>query len=129
MNPHAESTDTRILTKNHAAATIAAMNARNRSERESLLTEGLVAKINAARAAAGYASSRELARELGWSSQYISDRLDGGNPRTGRRKALTALDLAQLAQALDLDPVELMKMLIESVTAVDDELLNGLAGD
>ncbi len=38
-------------------------------------------------------SSRGLGRLIGKSSQYMSDRLDGGNTRTGRRVTLNITDV------------------------------------
>lgn len=53
-------------------------------------------------------SSRGLGRMIGWSSQYVSTRLDGGNPRTGIRVPLTVRDIAAIASALDMNADELM---------------------
>ena len=53
-------------------------------------------------------SSRALGRLIGASSQFISARLDGGNPRTGERVLLTVKDLASIAEALQLSEVELV---------------------
>lgn len=54
-------------------------------------------------------SSRALGRLIGKSSQYMSDRLDGGNVKTGRRVVLNIWDLAAIAHALGLTEVELIK--------------------
>lgn len=53
-------------------------------------------------------SSRALGRLIGKSSQYMSDRLDGGNVKTGRRVMLNIWDLAAIAGALKLTEVELI---------------------
>ncbi|KQW47574.1 hypothetical protein ASC77_14095 [Nocardioides sp. Root1257] len=54
-------------------------------------------------------SSRALGRLLGRSSQYMSDRLDGGNSKTGRRVTLTVKDLAAIAGVFELHPAELIR--------------------
>ncbi|MDR6142077.1 hypothetical protein QE375_001631 [Microbacterium foliorum] len=53
-------------------------------------------------------SSRAVGRLIGKSSQYMSDRLDGGNVKTGRRVLLNIWDLAAIAGALNLTEVELI---------------------
>lgn len=45
-------------------------------------------------------SSRALGRLIGKSSQYMSDRLDGGSAKTGKRVLLNVRDLAAIAEAL-----------------------------
>lgn len=52
-------------------------------------------------------SSRELARRMGVNPQYVSSRIDGGNPRTGERIAVTFKDGALFASALGLSSLEL----------------------
>ena len=54
-------------------------------------------------------SSRALGRLLGRSSQYMSDRLDGGNSKTGRRVTLTVKDLAAIAAVFEVHPAELIR--------------------
>ena len=54
-------------------------------------------------------SSRALGRLLGKSSQYMSDRLDGGNSKTGRRVTLTVTDLAAIAAVFELHPADLVR--------------------
>lgn len=61
-------------------------------------------------------SSRALGRLIGASAQYISSRLDGGNPRTGERVVLTVRDLAAIAQALGLDEIELISRAQEAAS-------------
>ncbi|WP_157834194.1 hypothetical protein [Leucobacter sp. PH1c] len=53
-------------------------------------------------------SSRGLGRLINKSSQYMSTRLDGGNPRTGERVPLGVGDLAAIAEALGLSLTELV---------------------
>lgn len=53
-------------------------------------------------------SSRALGRLIGKSSQYMSDRLDGGNVKTGRRVILNVWDISAIAKALGLSEVELI---------------------
>ncbi|MGA6128816.1 MULTISPECIES: hypothetical protein [unclassified Microbacterium] len=54
-------------------------------------------------------SSRGLGRLIGKSSQYMSDRLDGGNSKTGKRVTLNVTDLFAIAAALDLDAATLIE--------------------
>jgi len=53
-------------------------------------------------------SSRKLGVLIGESSQYMSTRLDGGNPRTGLRVLLNVRDIAAIADALGIDAATLM---------------------
>lgn len=53
-------------------------------------------------------SSRGLARLIGSNPQFVSSRLDGGNPRTGERVVLTIRDIVMIANALGLSYVELI---------------------
>jgi hypothetical protein len=64
-------------------------------------------------------SSRALGRLLGRSSQYMSDRLDGGNSKTGRRVTLTVKDLAAIAEVFDLHPAELIRRAKAAVDGID----------
>lgn len=52
-------------------------------------------------------SSRGLGRLIGKSSQYMSDRLDGGNSKTGKRVIINVADLFAIASALGIDPTTL----------------------
>ena len=54
-------------------------------------------------------SSRALGRLIGKSSAYMSDRLDGGSVKTGKRVILTVRDLSAIAHALRLSEVELVE--------------------
>jgi hypothetical protein len=53
-------------------------------------------------------SSRALARLIGSNPQFVSSRLDGGNPRTGERVILNIRDIVVIAKALGLDYVDLI---------------------
>lgn len=70
--------------------------------------DALVLEIKAELGRRGW-SSRELGRQIGRTSQYVSMRLDGGNPKTGELVALTVEDVAAIASALDLDPHALIQ--------------------
>lgn len=80
------------------------------------VADQLVIEVKAAMARAGIRSSRALARAIGESSQYVSMRLDGGNPRTGERVALNVHDLATIGGAVGVSPNELMRRAEEVVT-------------
>lgn len=54
-------------------------------------------------------SSRALARRIGSNPQFVSSRLDGGNPRTGERVILNIRDVVMIADALGLSYVELVQ--------------------
>ncbi len=54
-------------------------------------------------------SSRALGRLIGKSSQYMSDRLDGGNSKTGRRVVLSVWDVSAISHALDLGEITLVE--------------------
>lgn len=64
-------------------------------------------------------SSRALGRRISASSQYVSARLDGGNPRTGERVTLTVKDLSAIAHALGLTEVELVERAQHAVGALN----------
>lgn len=53
-------------------------------------------------------SSRGLAKLIGSNPQFISSRLDGGNPRTGERVILNIRDIIVIASALGIPWAELM---------------------
>lgn len=73
-----------------------------------LLSEALVSEIKAEMGRQDV-SSRELARRIGSNPQFVSSRLDGGNPRTGERVAINIRDLVDIARALGLTEVELLQ--------------------
>ncbi len=53
-------------------------------------------------------SSRGLARLIGSNPQFVSSRLDGGNPRTGERVILNVRDIVLIANALGMNHVDLI---------------------
>lgn len=69
-------------------------------------------------------SSRGLGRLIGKSSQYMSDRLDGGNSKTGKRVILNVTDLFAIAGALRIDATTL----IERAQAAADSPDNVIVG-
>ncbi|MGI6878780.1 hypothetical protein [Microbacterium sp. gxy059] len=69
--------------------------------------DALVSEIKAEMGRQSY-SSRALGRLIGKTSQYMSDRLDGGSPKTRKRVILNARDISAIARALDLSEVELV---------------------
>lgn len=75
--------------------------------------DALITEIKSAMARKGL-SSRGLGRLIGESSQYMSMRLDGGNPRTGTRVVLTTRDLAAIAAALEMD----LRALVEEAQSI-----------
>lgn len=81
----------------------------NAAERAAKMAAALVTEINAERGRQGLMSSRELGRRIGKSSQYVSDRLDGGSPKTGRRTILTVWDLSAMSQALGVPEADLIE--------------------
>ena len=71
------------------------------------LSDALVSEIKAEMGRRDL-SSRALGRLINKSSQYMSDRLDGGNSKTGKRVVLNINDLYAIAEALELDAADLM---------------------
>lgn len=53
-------------------------------------------------------SSRGLARLIGSNPQFVSSRLDGGNPRTGERVILNIRDIVMIANALGMSHLDLI---------------------
>lgn len=86
------------------------------------LSEQLVIEVKAAMARAGISSSRALGRAIGQNSQYMSNRLDGGNPRTGERVPLNVHDLADIGQALGLEPHVLIERAERELERTDRSL-------
>jgi hypothetical protein len=72
-------------------------------------------------------SSRKLGVLIGESSQYMSMRLDGGNPRTGERVILNVRDIAAIASALNLDAATLMQR-AEAAMQAPDNVVRGRFG-
>lgn len=83
------------------------------------LSEALVSEIKAEMGRQDL-SSRALGRLIGESSQYMSMRLDGGNPRTGERVTLNIRDIYAIASALKVDPLELMNRAQRVAAAPDN---------
>lgn len=69
--------------------------------------DAIVSEIKAEMGRRGL-SSRALGRLIDKSSQYMSDRLDGGNSKTGKRVVLNVNDLYAIGQVLGIEPAELM---------------------
>lgn len=80
------------------------------------LSDALVTVIRARRDTLGI-SSREIARRIGANAQYVSSRIDGGNPRTGSLIPLDVRDLAAFAGALDLTLGELLELAITETSS------------
>ena len=104
MNFHALSSFPGNLTKIHAGRTLGGMASHDYPQR---FADALVSEIKAEMGRQGL-SSRAVGRVIGKTSQYMSDRLDGGSPKTGKRTVLNAKDLAAIASALGLSEVELV---------------------
>jgi hypothetical protein len=90
------------LTDIHASASLGAMT----KPYGELFSDALVSEIKAEMGRRGL-SSRGLGRLIDRSSQYMSDRLDGGSAKTGRRVVLSVQDLAAIAQAFEMQPSDL----------------------
>lgn len=105
MDIHALSTLPGILRHIHATAMIIRMTETEFAER---FSDALVSEIKAEMGRQSL-SSRALGRMIGKSSQYMSDRLDGGNVKTGRRVILNVWDISAVANALGLSEVELIQ--------------------
>lgn len=73
-------------------------------------------------------SSRGLGRLIGKSSQYMSDRLDGGNPKTGKRTVLSVPDLFAIADALGVDANDLTDRATAAAEGAPDNIVRGRFG-
>ena len=73
------------------------------------LSDALVSEIKAEMGRRGVSSSRALGRLIDRNSQYMSMRLDGGNPKTGERVVLNVQDIAAIGSALNVHPAELVR--------------------
>lgn len=82
------------------------------------LSDALVEVIREERDRRGF-SSREIARRMGANAQYVSSRIDGGNPRTGDLVPITVLDAAAFAHTLDLTLGELLKLAQSKIPSGD----------
>ena len=102
MTSHALSSKSCALTKNHAVVILGGVDTYPQR-----LADALVLEIKAEMGRQDL-SSRALGRMIGESSQYMSTRLDSGNPRTGERVTLNVRDLYAIASALNVEPLELM---------------------
>lgn len=98
-------------------------------EHQALLNETLISEIKAEMGRRGL-SSRGLGRLIGKSSQYVSWRLDGGNPVTGKRTMLTIWDIVAIASALDMEPDQLLRRAQEALPPlkIADSTRRGLPG-
>jgi hypothetical protein len=88
-------------------------------------SDALVSEIKAEMGRRGI-SSRALGRQVGRSSQYMSDRLDGGNSKTGRRVTLTVKDLAAIAAVFGLHPADLIERAKSAADGEDAARVVGL---
>jgi len=123
MKIHALSTFTDNLCKIHAADRMVPVSEIEFAER---FADALVSEIKAEMGRQSL-SSRALGRLIGKSSQYMSDRLDGGNVKTGRRVTLNIWDLAAISGALGLTEVELITR-AEAVANGSDNVITGKFG-
>lgn len=88
----------------------------DRMDEAARFSDALVLEIKAEMGRQGL-SSRALGRLIGKSSQYMSDRLDGGSPKTGERVTLSVRDLFAMANALGIDEVELARRAASAATS------------
>ncbi|MCL1801665.1 MAG: hypothetical protein FWG25_09955, partial [Promicromonosporaceae bacterium] len=73
------------------------------------LSDQVVLEIKLEMVRVGISSVNALGRAIGKNSQYVNQRLSGGNPETGRRVPLNMLDLGLIADALQVDASELVR--------------------
>lgn len=106
MEIHALSTFSGVLYKIHAVRHHEGMTNTDEGFPERF-SDALVSEIKAEMGRQSL-SSRGLGRLIGKSSQYMSDRLDGGNTKTGKRVVMNVWDLAAIAAALGLTESELV---------------------
>jgi hypothetical protein len=92
------------------------MLARMESTYGQRVADQLLVEIRSEMGRKGVRSSRALGRLIHQSSQYVSSRLDGGNPRTGERVPLTVRDLLDVANSLSLPASELLARAEAAVT-------------
>lgn len=85
------------------------------------LAEQLVIEVKAAMVRAGIQSSRALGRAIGQNSQYMSNRLDGGNPRTGERVPLNVRDIAEIGEAVGVEPHVLVERAERALAGTTDD--------
>lgn len=73
-------------------------------------------------------SSRGLGRLIGKSSQYMSDRLDGGNSKTGKRVVLNITDVMVIASALKVDATDLIERAEAAAVSSDNVIVGRFGG-
>jgi hypothetical protein len=96
-----------LLTKNHSGVTLLRMVPTPTPDYLARFSAALVSEIKAEMGRRDL-SFRGLAMLLGENPQYVTSRLAGGNPRTGKRVEINVADLYAMASAMDLDPGELL---------------------
>lgn len=82
----------------------------------SRLSEALVSEIKSEMGRRDL-SARGLAAIIGENPQYVTSRIGAGNPRTGKRVELTVADLATIAGAFDMEPIDLYNRAAAAVAA------------
>lgn len=82
----------------------------------SALTNALVAEIRAEMGRRGVRTIRELAERAEMAETAVKDRLNK-NSRTGRRTPIRVPELAAIARALEVDPIELLQRAMAEVDA------------
>jgi len=86
--------------------------------------DALVDEIKALRSRRGIPSSRALGELLGEDPQWVSNRLDGGNPRTGERVSIGVSELVRIADVLGTSA----QWLIEAADKAARTSMSDLAG-
>lgn len=88
--------------------------------------QALVSEIKAEMGRQGL-SSRGLARLMDVQPQFVTSRLDGGNPRTGERVLLTVRDLSAIGAALKISELDLVDR-AQRVAAGEQNVIPGYFG-
>lgn len=83
-------------------------------EYRAALTDALVGEIRAEMGRRGIRSIRELAERAGMTVTAMQDRLNK-NARTKRRTPISVPDLAAIGQALDVEPIILLRRAMAEV--------------
>lgn len=97
------------------------------NERLARFSDALVLEIKAELGRQGL-SMRALAELIGENHQYVNSRIGAGNPRTKVRVAISVADLAAIASALDVDPLDFFNRALaassptSTLPAFDDEV-------
>lgn len=89
--------------------------------------DALVREIKAEAARRGFGSSRKLGEAIGKSSQYMSDRLDGGSSKTGKRVAINVSDLSRICAVLGVDAPTLVSRAEEAAGPSEFDVSDELA--